>query len=224
MTCIGVEFRRAEGVLATPPPTLTMNLCGGPMAAAKAKRCTLCGQSLPLTAFFISPKRKDGLYPWCRSCNSKKCREYNECKPGWKEFKKAYDRARTQRLKERLKAQNRARYERNRPRLLAKAKEYAAAHPEQVKATKQSYKHRRRAVERAGISGRALLEWKRAQLKVCIWCGIKCPKGFVVDHVTPLAKGGKHEARNLAISCRSCNARKAARDPIEFAQTMGKLL
>jgi 5-methylcytosine-specific restriction endonuclease McrA len=120
--------------------------------------------------------------------------------------------------------QNRQRYERKRDIILAQSKAYQAAHPEQVKATKQSYKHRRRAAERAGMTGSELLDWKRAQPKVCHWCGVKCARGYVVDHIHPLAKGGKHEAHNLAISCRACNARKSARDPIEWAQMIGKLL
>lgn len=72
------------------------------------------------------------------------------------------------------------------------------------------------------MSWRDLRDWKAAQAKTCHWCGVDCPHGYVVDHVQPLAKGGKHEADNLVISCRPCNARKAARDPEEFARTVGR--
>jgi 5-methylcytosine-specific restriction endonuclease McrA len=194
------------------------------MAADDIKQCTQCKQLLPFTSFPKGTGRKDGLYPWCRACNVAKCQEYTAKKPGWKEFKRAYDKARVERLKDQLRVQSRARYERKREQIIAQSRAYHAAHPEQVKATKQSYKHRRRTVERAGMSGRELADWKRAQIKACHWCGVKCPRGFVIDHIQPLAKGGKHEAHNLAISCRSCNASKAARDPIEFAQSLGKLL
>lgn len=194
------------------------------MAEVSNKQCTLCKQLLPATSFAKGKGRKDGLYPWCSACSVAKCREYTERKPGWKEFKRAYDRERTQRLKDKLSVMNRERYLKNRDERLAQARAYALANPEQIKATKQSYKHRRRAVERVGMTGGELAEWKRKQAKVCHWCGIKVLHGFVVDHIQPLAKGGKHEARNLAISCRSCNASKAARDPIAFAQSRGKLL
>ncbi len=194
------------------------------MADDLNKQCTLCKQLLPTSSFYPSPKRKDGLYPWCRSCSVAKSRIYNESKPGWKEFKRAYDRERTQRLKDKLSVANRERYLRNRAERLAQAKAYALANPDQVKSTKQAYKHRRKTVEREGMGGGEFNAWKQAQKKVCHWCGLKVPSGFVVDHIQPLAKGGKHEAHNLAISCRSCNASKAARDPIAFAQSRGKLL
>jgi hypothetical protein len=170
-----------------------MNLSRGPMAGVETKQCTLCKQHLPASAFYAGPKRKGGLYPWCRTCSVKKAREYNDANPGWREHKKAYDRARVERLKEKLRVQNRERYERNREKIIAQTKVYQSARPEQVRATKQAYKHRRRAIERAGMSGRELLEWKSAQPKVCHWCGAKCARGYVVDHVQPLAKGGKHE-------------------------------
>jgi 5-methylcytosine-specific restriction endonuclease McrA len=69
-----------------------------------------------------------------------------------------------------------------------------------------------------------LLAWEAGQPKVCHWCGIRCNKKWHVDHRFPLAKGGAHEKRNLVIACPGCNVRKGARDPVEFAQTLGKLL
>jgi 5-methylcytosine-specific restriction endonuclease McrA len=201
-----------------------MNLLRGSMATPETKQCTLCKQCLPRGSFYASPKRKDGLYPWCRSCSVKKTREYNARKPGWKEEKRAYDRARIEANRDRLSKQWRENYLRNRDRQLATAKRWSERNPDKRRAISQSYKHRRRSVERAGMSGKELLEWKSAQPKVCHWCGAACARGYVVDHIRPLAKGGKHEARNLAISCRPCNASKSARDPIEFAREKGKLL
>jgi 5-methylcytosine-specific restriction endonuclease McrA len=81
----------------------------------------------------------------------------------------------------------------------------------------------RRSRERGGITSAELLAWESAQRKVCHWCGAKCAS-YEIDHRQPLARGGKHEARNLVSSCRPCNRRKGARDPIEFAQSSGKLL
>jgi 5-methylcytosine-specific restriction endonuclease McrA len=97
-----------------------------------------------------------------------------------------------------------------------KAKEWAAKNPERRRSIAQSYKHRRRAQEQAGISGPELNAWKKAARKVCYWCGKKCAKGYCVDHYEPLSKGGKHEISNLVIACRPCNARKSAKDPEQF--------
>jgi 5-methylcytosine-specific restriction endonuclease McrA len=83
---------------------------------------------------------------------------------------------------------------------------------------------RRRVAKESGMSGPDYRAWVLRQKKVCHWCGAKCAKQFEVDHIQPLARGGKHEPRNLAISCRTCNRSKSARDPIEWAQMLGKLL
>lgn len=73
------------------------------------------------------------------------------------------------------------------------------------------------------MSARELSEWLIAQPKVCHWCGIKCER-CEIDHIIPLSKGGKHERHNLVIACPTCNRRKGARDPIEFAQSVGRLV
>ena len=45
----------------------------------------------------------------------------------------------------------------------------------------------------------------------CIYCGSK--KSVCIDHVVPVLLGGDDDPMNLAISCKSCNARKAGRTP-----------
>jgi 5-methylcytosine-specific restriction endonuclease McrA len=198
-----------------------MNLVGGPVAASKV--CPKCGTEKPLAEFHRDKNRKDGRYCYCKPCAVSEVRRYT-ARPEWRARKREYDRERVSRLRDKLKAQMRARYERTKPERLAEAKEWARKNPEKRRLICQSYKHRRRAVEHNGMSWKELREWKAAQPKICHWCGIKCAHGYVVDHIRPLARGGKHEARNLAISCRPCNAKKAAKDPIDFAREMGKLL
>ncbi|MCC7173511.1 MAG: HNH endonuclease [Planctomycetes bacterium] len=49
----------------------------------------------------------------------------------------------------------------------------------------------------------------------CFYCGCAVaarftpgdPRGF--DHVTPRARGGKHEIENMVVCCGSCNAKKS---------------
>lgn len=45
-----------------------------------------------------------------------------------------------------------------------------------------------------------------------------------VDHIKPLAKGGSNGRANLQYLCAPCNHTKSARDPIDFAQSIGLLL
>jgi len=48
----------------------------------------------------------------------------------------------------------------------------------------------------------------------CFYCGRRIAKGTRhVDHIVPLARGGRHAAGNLAIACSRCNVKKGARLP-----------
>jgi 5-methylcytosine-specific restriction endonuclease McrA len=101
---------------------------------------------------------------------------------------------------------------------------WKAANPEKVRAIHRNTSHKRYRQKKGGeLRSAELLAWEAAQRKICHWCGSKCGP-WHVDHRVPLAKGGAHELRNLVIACSNCNLRKGARDPIEFAQSLGALL
>jgi len=55
-----------------------------------------------------------------------------------------------------------------------------------------------------------------SQKNKCWWC-MKKLESYHIDHVIPLAKGGEHSPRNIVISCPTCNMRKGAKLPQEFA-------
>lgn len=139
--------------------------------------------------------------------------------------KKAYDKARYQSeaVRAHVVARSASYYALNAERAKATTRAWVLRNPDRRRDISQSYKHRRRTVESTGITGAELGAWKKAQKKVCYWCGQKCEKSHVVDHYVPLAKGGKHEIGNLVIACRPCNAQKSAKDPIEFAKSRGRL-
>lgn len=63
-----------------------------------------------------------------------------------------------------------------------------------------------------------LQKWK------CPVCFSNLKSNYHVDHINPLKNGGKHEPSNIQILCKSCNLRKAAKDPISFMQSRGFLL
>jgi len=133
-------------------------------------------------------------------------------------FKELYNRdieASRKKLKQRRK--------REREAGVVRKSDWAKRNPERSKAIKRSYKHRRRSIERAGISGSELHQWCAKQSKVCYWCGVDCNKDYHVDHYIPLSKGGKHVFENLVISCPVCNMRKSAKDPYDWAQEIGRL-
>ena len=53
----------------------------------------------------------------------------------------------------------------------------------------------------------------------CFYCAHSITfAAAVFDHYIPLARGGKHERSNIRLSCRSCNAHKAAKVPgVDFS-------
>jgi len=58
----------------------------------------------------------------------------------------------------------------------------------------------------------------------CIYCKTSLKKEYHIDHIIALINGGDNTRYNLQILCPTCNLRKNARNPIEFAQSMGLLL
>jgi len=63
-----------------------------------------------------------------------------------------------------------------------------------------------------------------AQRWRCAICRRGVKHAYHVDHIKPLARGGAHEPRNIQLLCGGCNVRKSARDPIDYMQSLGRLL
>lgn len=135
------------------------------------------------------------------------------------------------------KVSHKAHYEKTRDAKLAYGKEYReknkgkftvwmqewrAKNPERDRATRRASQAKRRAGG-DGTSTAEMRLWVSVQKKKCHWCGVDCPGDFHVDHYEPLSKGGAHEVCNFVIACPSCNLKKSAKDPYEFAQSVGRL-
>jgi 5-methylcytosine-specific restriction protein A len=72
---------------------------------------------------------------------------------------------------------------------------------------------------------RATQWWKRKRSSgVCHYCrqGFP-PKELTMDHVIPLARGGKSEKFNLVPCCKACNTKKKQLLPSEWEEYMTSL-
>jgi 5-methylcytosine-specific restriction endonuclease McrA len=92
---------------------------------------------------------------------------------------------------------------------------YRAEHREMCLAKE----HRRRALKRGngGTHTAADISSQFTRQKgLCFYCHEKL-LAYHVDHVMPLVRGGSNGPENLVIACPSCNMRKNARHPMDFA-------
>jgi 5-methylcytosine-specific restriction endonuclease McrA len=58
---------------------------------------------------------------------------------------------------------------------------------------------------------------------LCYYCGKKCTfKQLTMDHLVPLARGGRSTRDNLVPSCKKCNTRKKVMLPLEWEEFVEK--
>ncbi len=67
--------------------------------------------------------------------------------------------------------------------------------------------------------------WKRKRSNgLCHYCGRKFPVAqLTMDHVIPLARGGRSVKDNLVPSCKDCNNRKKNLIPAEWTEYLERL-
>lgn len=122
----------------------------------------------------------------------------------------AYNRAYKSENKHKIKAY----YERNKSAICAKSAEYIRSH-------RQLYRtaaHRRRARKLNLPSTLTHQMWDEILIQYgcrCAYC-LKPDDHLEQDHVTPLSRGGGHTPENIVPACRTCNASKHAKTPLEM--------
>ncbi|HDR9497060.1 TPA: HNH endonuclease [Burkholderia cepacia] len=150
---------------------------------------------------------------------------------------------RTERDREKKREYNARKYRENPTRYVESIKRWVAANPDRVKEKSARWRERnpeakradtqRNRAQRKGVEGRftamdvkRLFERQRGKCACCATplskqCGTR--KAFHVDHIIPIAGGGTNWPHNLQLLCPLCNLKKGAKDPFEFAASMGRL-
>jgi len=86
---------------------------------------------------------------------------------------------------------------------------YQQAHPDRMADKAALRRGRRRGAYIEGVSRTFVYERDGGR---CHICGKKVPeKGWHLDHIIPLARGGEHSYRNVAVACPRCNLAKGVK-------------
>jgi 5-methylcytosine-specific restriction endonuclease McrA len=172
------------------------------------KKCPRCNEVKVTASFGLDRRRPSGLKCWCKDCHTKAGRDR------WKNDAEL----RTK------KVERNKEWMRQHP---GKHAEYTGRwrklNPDAASAVFHAYRARKRSAE-----GKYTAEDIRAihvmQKGKCAYCKSRLGGRYQVDHIRPLARGGSNLRTNLQLTCRSCNARKHAQDPIDYARQLGRLL
>lgn len=115
------------------------------------------------------------------------------------------------------------RYERDKDRILKVNRDWARRNP--VKGRLKTMRYNARKLSAEGYSAEKDIEeiLSRQNYK-CANCNSDFNGLYEVDHIMPLFLGGSNWPSNLQCLCRSCNARKSAKHPIDWARENGRLL
>jgi 5-methylcytosine-specific restriction endonuclease McrA len=191
--------------------------------------CSACKIEKQFSLFFKSKNKKNGIGNQCKECvkkyniknkeaisnNNKNRRDKNKEKAA--EYAKKYrelnkDKIRKQKAKYReSKKEDRAKYN-------------SIYYKTPIgKASKQYNRMRRRVNKRGDVTVNQIENLQKVS-KTCYWCGINLKNVTQhIDHYVPLSKGGKHTISNLVVAYENCNLSKYNKDPLVFAQQIGKL-
>jgi hypothetical protein len=98
--------------------------------------------------------------------------------------------------------------------------QYRAAHPKQY----ATYQQNRRARTRGRLSNDIAERLFKLQDGKCACCRKPLGDDYHLDHIQPLALGGKNEDGNIQLLHATCNLKKGAKHPVDFMQELGFLL
>lgn len=161
-----------------------------------AKRCRVCQEIKPLSAFYRNKTRGDGFKAECKPCQARDDAVRTKSRV---DYYAAY--------RDTHREQGKAHAAKQRADNPEGAKEYFRANRDKFR----DLAARRRARERnAPVVERIYRAkvWERDG-GICHICGLPAdPALWHLEHIIPLARGGEHSYRNVAVSHPICNAHK----------------
>lgn len=193
--------------------------------------CKNCQETKPTTSFYIAPRNTTGYRSICADCYKHLYPSKYEKKPP-----EYFEQKRQMRLQEmeqtriRLKAERNALAELTRPLREAVAKEKKKKqHKEYVKRKRAEPYGRRvekineRCAGLGKLSSGIIKKLLITQECKCVYCGIDISKERHVDHIVPIALGGKNTDDNVQLTCPKCNIDKSNTHPLAYKHGLTSL-
>jgi 5-methylcytosine-specific restriction endonuclease McrA len=155
-----------------------------------------------------------------------KLRAQPENKQKMKEYSREYYLQNRKKVLERGRARNatgynKRYYKENKERFLITVKAWIKNNPKR----RIVYRQKRRAGGNGSLLPHHVERIFEQQKGKCAACSVSLRKtGYHIDHIIALSKGGSNDPKNIQLLCPTCNLSKGAKDPIDFMQSLGRLL
>ncbi len=179
------------------------------------KACSTCKMEKPIECFSKKISNKDGKNTQCKECKNEYNKSYRHAHPEQADIYR-------QKYKSSLEAkEKRAEYG---ARYYRENKEHRPKpNADLVRIYNQSRKARKNG-DGGKLSKGIVKKLFALQLGKCPSCGCRLDKKSHLDHIVPLARGGRNEDSNMQLLHAICNLKKAAKHPVDFMQERGFLL
>lgn len=127
-----------------------------------------------------------------------------------REERAAYKRRQYEERGDEIRAQRRVHYQQNRDKILARHLAYVKSERGRLVMKNLNHKRRSRAVDNRTVSHKDLM---RLLSSPCANCGHESTN---LDHIVPIARGGRHSVGNLQPLCKPCNSSKGSKFLVEW--------
>lgn len=188
------------------------------------KKCGHCGMVLSSDSFHKNSKSASGLKSWCKQCTKESSQKYYlENKASINARNMEWARSHPMEISSINK-----KWRINNPELVAKLKADYRSDPYNKEAELQKKREWRKAnkdksrlyssirrAKKASSSSSLVTSKDLRKIKAmsCIYCNAPFEQ---LEHIVPLARGGRHAVGNLAPSCAGCNQSKGSKFVMEW--------
>ena len=176
------------------------------------KKCSKCGEIKPTSQFNKNSMAKDKLFSYCKKCSSEHGQQWSIAHPDKvRENSHRWYVANIDKMNDSHRKRREANIDKVRARDRENSRRYQADNPE--KRAANAGNRRARILGNGGtITGAEFEELKARYNYICLACGRREPEvKLTLDHVIPLARGGRNDIKNAQPLCGSCNAKKHAK-------------